>query len=289
MLIQKKLENHTQKVLTHSKKLILSLYMLELSIPLLEVKNLMKKEKSKLIKSEQFLLLKAMKILTVWATLFLYMMLLMKMKDLIKEFAVKEFLPLKLELKFTVLILKKLPPLLLTVVLPWMLEIKSGICVLKTLMKSKDSKKKLLNGSLKIILLLMIFLNQLLLNQFPSSLLLPYQLVKKISGHQPVMEISNPPLISIKMKFKMDPSWNLLNYNMNPLLLLNHSMDKILTLLEISELLLTLGNMDKEIIMLNLLLSNSHLNILWDLNILKENYKYHILLMMEKNLFFLYF
>lgn len=76
---------------------------------------------------------------------------------------------------------------------------------------------------------------------------------------------------------------------MNPLLLLNHSMDKILTLLEISELLLTLGNMDKEIIMLNQLLSNSHLNILWEVNILKENYKYHILLMMEKNLFFLYF
>jgi hypothetical protein len=217
------------------------------------------------------------------------MMLLMKMKDLIKEFAVKEFLPLKLELLFTLLILKKLPPLLLTVVLPLMLKIKSGIYVLKTLMKSKNSKKKLLNGSFKIILLLMIFLNQLLLNQFPSSLLLPYQLVKKNSGHQPVMEISNPPLILIKMKFKMDPSWNLLNYNMNPLLLLNHSMDKILTLLEISELLLTLGNMDKEIIMLNQLLSNSHLNILWEVNILKENYKYHILLMMEKNLFFLYF
>jgi len=137
MLLLKNLENQTQKVWTHSLVQLLLIYKSELSIPLLEVKNLMKKEKSILIPSEPFLLLNPMIVLPVLAILFLYMMLLMKTKDLTKEFAVKEFLPSILELLFTIHILQMPPPaLFLTAVLPLMLEIKSGIYVLKTLMKS---------------------------------------------------------------------------------------------------------------------------------------------------------
>lgn len=160
--------------------------------------------------------------------------------------------------------------------------------VLITKMKSKDSKKLLLNGLFQIISNPLIFHCQVLL--YPEFLppMQHSQFKKKNSGHQLAMEISNPQLLLILKILKMDPSWNLLNLDMNLPKQLNHLMDKILMLKEISELLLTLGNMDKELIMVKVLLSNSHLNIHWMDKNMKENYKYLILLMMEKNLFYLF-
>jgi len=176
-------------------------------------------------------------------------MLLIKMKDSIKEYVVKEFLKSIMESLFIPHILK-LHLLLLSVVLPLMLNIKFGIYVLKIQMKSKDSEKLLLHGLLMIISNKMIYLHQLLLNQLNLLLVHYHLLLNKISGHQHVMDNSNPLLILILLILKMDQFMNLLNLNMNLLKLLKHLMDKILMLMEISELSLIPGNMDKDLIML---------------------------------------
>lgn len=186
---------------------------------------------------------------TALVTLFLYMTLPTKTKDLTKEFAVKEFLKFIMESLFSLLLLraaKPLPPLP-TVVLPLMLELKFGTYVLKTLLKSNTSKNPLLHGLLLITSNLMTNPNQSSLNPLnPLVMLNHYQLEKKNSGHQLVTEHSNPPLILIKPLSHQEEFLNPSNSTMTPLLPHNHSMDKIPMLKEISELSLTLGNMDKE-------------------------------------------